>query len=154
MTIAPAGQTAMTVTEAPAAGDLAALDRALDGFNKAATGIDDRRPLAILLKRDDGTLRAGLSGHSWGGCCSIKLLWVADGERGSGLGRRLMAAAEAEAARRGCRQILLSTHSFQAPGFYEKLGYHCLARIPDDPRGHARLVLAKQLAPEADRPPH
>jgi ribosomal protein S18 acetylase RimI-like enzyme len=72
-------------------------------------------------------------------------LWVAEAERGRGLGRALLQAAEAEAARRGCEQILVSTHSFQAPAFYERLGYQRQAMVPGQPKGHANIVYLKRL---------
>ena len=34
-----------------------------------------------------------------------------------------MQAVEKEAKTRNCRQIVLETHDFQAPGFYQKLGF-------------------------------
>lgn len=56
-----------------------------------------------------------------------------------------MAAIESEASRRGCGQVLLATHSFQAPGFYVRLGYTQQASIPLYPRGHAQLHYPKKL---------
>ena len=72
-------------------------------------------------------------------------VWVANSQRGLGLGRALMQAAEAEALRRGCRQVVLSTHSFQAPRFYERLGYVRQAVIEGEPAGHSNIVYAKRL---------
>jgi GNAT superfamily N-acetyltransferase len=71
-----------------------------------------------------------------GGCGYIDLLWVRDGQRGHGLGARLLATAEAEIRHRGCDRAALSTHSFQAPGFYARFGYAGCGRTPGYPHGH------------------
>jgi len=42
----------------------------------------------------------------------------------------------------------LSTHSFQAPRFYETLGFHRLAVIPNNPAGHDDIIYIKELAAE------
>ena len=66
-------------------------------------------------------------------------------QRGSGLGRRLMAMAEKAARGEGCVGIWLDTFEFQAPGFYEKLGFTPFGELPDHPRGGRRLFLHKRL---------
>jgi GNAT superfamily N-acetyltransferase len=121
------------------------LDQEINAFNAAATGYTDGRPLCIAVRRDGGDLLAGLFGWTWGGCGYIDLLWVRDGQRGSGLGTRLLAAAEHEIRQRGCVQVALSTHSFQAPGFYARLGYAECGRTPAYPRGYDYIHLVKQL---------
>jgi GNAT superfamily N-acetyltransferase len=123
----------------------ALLDERIYEFNANATGIHDGALLNASINDDDGRLVAGLSGHTWGGCCTIVLLWVDESMRGAGLGRDLMEAAEQEAVRRGCRQIVLSTHSFQAPRFYEKLGFQRLAAIPNNPAGYEDFIYIKEL---------
>jgi GNAT superfamily N-acetyltransferase len=90
----------LVVVDAPAMDDVLALEDRIDRFNVAATGIDDGRYLTVILKCDDGTIYAGVHGHSWAGICEIKTLWIDERERGKGLGSRLLAAAEEEARRR------------------------------------------------------
>jgi hypothetical protein len=41
--------------------------------------------------------------------------------------------------------VFLDTFTFQAPGFYEKLGYEMYARAEDWPVGHAHCFLRKTL---------
>ena len=76
----------------------------------------------------------------------ISHLWVHPLQRGQGLGRSLLHAAEQEAARRGCEQVVLSTHSFQAPAFYERLGFTRAGAVTGYPRGEAFLLMVKPLA--------
>jgi ribosomal protein S18 acetylase RimI-like enzyme len=72
-------------------------------------------------------------------------LWVAENLRGQGVGTELMDRAEAAARTAGCTQMVLSTHSFQAPGFYHARGYREVGRTDGYPRGHAHLYLVKAL---------
>lgn len=145
----PDEATPLIVLSEPTPEDIVALEDSLYGFNVAATGVDDGRYLSIFLKRNDGTIYAGLHGHSWAGVCEIKTLWIADSERGKGLGSRLLAAAEEEARRRGCHVIHLASFTFQAPDFYERHGFQQLVRLEDFPRGQANILLAKTLVQDA-----
>jgi len=116
----------------------------LNEFNFAAVGKRDGADLDYIVEAD-GEMVAGLSGYTWAGIAEVKLLWVAEAQRGSGLGRDLMAAAIAEARARGCELMFLSTHSFQAQGFYEALGFETIATIPDKPLGHAEHLMRLRL---------
>jgi GNAT superfamily N-acetyltransferase len=123
------------------------LDKEINAFNVAATGYRDVGLLSVAARGDDGDLLAGLSGWLWGGCGHIELLWVREDQRGTGLGTRLLAAAEAEIGSRGCDRVTLDTHSFQAPGFYARLGYAECGRTPGYPNGHDHIHLVKHLRP-------
>ncbi len=127
----------------PSSDTVAFLEERLYEFNSGATGIDDGEGLGVFAHSDDGELLAAIAGHTWGETCEIRQLWVRDSHRRRGLGSRLMGAAEAEAQRRGCKQLLLSTHSFQAPDFYAKLGYTQVCELEDYPRGHSQIFLRK-----------
>ncbi len=122
------------------------LNEEINAFNVAATSQADARLLCIAVREDGDDLRAGLFGWTWGGCGYIEFLWVRNEHRRSGLGGRLLAAAEQEIRRRGCDQVALSTHSFQAPGFYARFGYQECGRTPAYPRGHEQIHLVKRLS--------
>lgn len=114
-------------------------------FNARAIDRFDARPLCAAISDVHDRIIAAISGYSWAGCCQITHLWVRAGERGRGLGRKLLSGAEAEAMRRGCQIIQVSTHSFQSPGFYERLGYTRQAVVADSPVGHSSIFFAKTL---------
>ena len=117
----------------------------LNHFNVETTGIDDGKAITVSVKNDDGEIVAGMNGHSWGGSCFVDRLWVHDSLRGEGVGTRIMDAVEAEARARGCHQVVLFTHSFQAPAFYEGRGYERLYTIPDKPKGYEDIAYRKAL---------
>ena len=121
-------------------------------FNSNATDHFDGRLLGASVQNEAGEVIAGFSGHTWGGCAEISHLWVSEHHRGRGLGKTLLHAAEAEAVRRGCTQIVLTTHSFQAPGFYERVGYERKYAIEGRPKGHSNIVFVKSLEGEAGTP--
>jgi GNAT superfamily N-acetyltransferase len=120
------------------------VDRIYD-FNVDATGYADGRLIGGAIRNDAGDLIAGYSGHTWGGCCVITHLWVAQSFRGRGLGRQLLESAETEALRRNCRHAIVSTHSFQAPGFYERMGFDPVATVADWPAGHSAAIYRRIL---------
>ena len=119
----------------------------INRFNADATGFDDGRSLSVARRGPDGGLEGGLTGWSWGGCCYIEYLWVRDDLRGAGLGSRLLAAAETEARARGCFQMVVFSHTFQAPDFYRRHGYVEYGRTENSPRGHADVHFTKELRP-------
>ena len=65
---------------------------------------------------------------------------------------RLLAAAEAEAAARGCSQTVHFTYAFQARALYEKNGYELVGCVEDFPTGTDVLWYRKRLKDRADRP--
>lgn len=76
---------------------------------------------------------------------TVDTMWVEEGLRGRGLGAGLLAAAEEQARRRGCRWSKLNTWDFQAPDFYLRCGYQEYGRELDYPPGHTNFLLRKDL---------
>jgi SAM-dependent methyltransferase len=136
---------ALRVEDRPDPRDIVRLEDRINEFNFARTGFHDGRELAILERDAGGDLVAGLYGWTWGASCEVRFLWVRQDHRKRGLGTRLLQAAEAEAARRGAGQIVLSTHGFQAPHFYRRLGYEVTGVVDDHPRGWRQYWMRKAL---------
>ena len=113
-------------------------------FNTPTLGAPDYNPVVLVIERD-GELIGGLSGYSLYGWLCVEVLWVAERERRQGIGRVLMSEAEALALKRGCTGVYLDTFDFQAPGFYEKLGYRKFGQLPNWLGGHQRLSYCKAI---------
>ncbi|HYK90111.1 MAG TPA: GNAT family N-acetyltransferase [Acidobacteriota bacterium] len=134
-----------TIETEPNPADVEFLEDRINEYNSSTTGITDARSLALFERDAEGHILAGLYGWTWGGTCEVRFLWVAACLRGKGRGRRILTAAEEEAVRRGCAQIVLSTHSFQAPEFYFKMGYATVGQYGEYPAGHMSYFLRKPL---------
>ena len=124
--------------------DIEFLEAQVRREGSVAMGLGGDVELAIFV-RDGGTVVAGISGWTWGDCCELQSLWVEPSLRGQGLATRLLAAAEAEAAARGCSQTVHFTYAFQAGDLYERSGYELVGRVEDFPSGTAGLWYRKQL---------
>jgi ribosomal protein S18 acetylase RimI-like enzyme len=75
---------------------------------------------------------------------------IAPARQGKGLGRRLLAFAEAEALRRGYREIRLATHQTMTENqrLYAAIGYEETGRgMQDD--GYERVSMRKRLTGES-----
>src|SRR5262249_50160020 len=115
----------------------------LNAFNDATVGYADRVPLHVLVSDPDtGTIVGGITGRTSLGLMFIDLVYLLE-IRGRDIGARMMALAEEEARRRGCRAGVLYTINFQAPGFYKRLGWNVFGEIPCDPPGTSRIFLTK-----------
>ena len=121
------------------------LDALID-YNRATGPATQAEWLAILVLDAEGDAVGGLWGKTIYDWLVIELVAVPEIMRGAGLGSRLMTKAEQEAQRRGCIGAWLDTFSFQARGFYERLGYSVSGVIEDHPVGGARFIMSKRFA--------
>jgi GNAT superfamily N-acetyltransferase len=135
------------LTDAPTPQMRQAIVEPLVAFNNSRIGRSEVYcPLVILLSDPESDeIVGGLHGSTLFSYLHVDLLFVPDSMRGTGMGRKLMMQAEAEAVRRGCHGASLDTFSFQARGFYERLGYSVFGILDDCPPGHSRFYLTKRL---------
>ncbi|CAB3803076.1 GNAT family N-acetyltransferase [Paraburkholderia fynbosensis] len=119
-------------------------------FNEHRAGPVNPQPLAVMLMHPE---TEAVLGGLWGDTGFMQLhvgqLFVPEHLRGRGHGSQLMTLAEQEARRRRCVGAWLDTFSFQARGFYEKLGYAVFGTIDDFPPGHSRFFMKKRLMSSA-----
>jgi GNAT superfamily N-acetyltransferase len=137
----------LSVEDDPRDADIEILPHRLEAFNERQwPGHQQWRPFGVFV-REGGEIIAGLAGETYCGWLFVRYLWVSDALRGRGIGRALMSQAEARARDRGCHSAWLDTFSFQAPGFYQRLGYEEFGRL-DYPPDHQKHFLRKRLIPE------
>ena len=80
----------------------------------------------------------------WNGM-EINSLWIDDSVRKQGWGRKLLQAVEKEAVKRKCTIAYTNTFPWQAPKFYEKLGYKLYGKLDDFPKGFSLSYYSKKL---------
>jgi GNAT superfamily N-acetyltransferase len=128
-----------------------AIESNLHAFNVSQIGPIEVQPLS-LVAIEGGQLSGGVIARTSVGWLQVDMLWVTEDRRGFGIGRALLAAAEAEARIRGCRGSLLDTFDWQAEPFYLKQGYEVFGRLKGCPSpGRVRTFMSKVLDEQASR---
>jgi ribosomal protein S18 acetylase RimI-like enzyme len=124
---------------------IAALRSRLRAYNMAQVDTSDDTSLAIFLRDEAGELLGGISGFLWGAVLEIDFLWIDDSLRGQGVGKQLVLQLEDAARQRNGRTVILDTFSFQAPDFYQSLGYEITAVVEGFGNQHGKYFLRKSL---------
>jgi GNAT superfamily N-acetyltransferase len=142
--------TTPTITIAPAPDDLVdELERNLLDTLRLNTPPSDYVSLTLAARDGAGRLVGGLAGGTSYGWLLVKILWVAEDQRGHGVGARLMAEGEQVAQARGCHGAWLDTSSRRAEAFYRRIGYAPFGVLENQPgdhaHGHRRAFLSKRF---------
>ena len=133
------------VTATPAPSELEIIGSRLSAYNDSDVGPSDRQLLAVLVRNEEGTLVAGISGYTAWGWLYVQWLWIAEDQRGKGLAGRMLGAGEDEARRRGCRGSYIDTFNPVALKVYQRAGYVAFGELADFPAGRTRTFLQKPL---------
>ena len=123
--------------------DRAAIDAiyaALSAFNADKAGTVRRY---LPAKRHPGAfalIAADEAGHTCGGLAAhyeddprhvfVDYFHLDETRRGGGIGRRILEELFALAAAGGAQEVRLTTNTFQAPGFYLKMGFEITGEKP------------------------
>lgn len=136
----------ITVTQTVTPEDQEELLTGLRAYNSQFIDVSGWGKLGVYARDESGKMTGGLIADQKGEWLCIRYLWVSDSMRGSGLGTRLMAAAEQQAQEMGCLHALVDTVSFQALPFYQKKGFRLQMTLEDFPqKGMQRHYLVKAL---------
>jgi GNAT superfamily N-acetyltransferase len=122
-----------------------AIFTALDGESRDVIGPAKPRLLVIPIRDGSGIVTGGLWGVTLFRWLAVQMLFVPHAMRGRGIGSALMASAEKEARDRGCLGVHVDALSFQAPWFYEKMGFSLFGTLEDCPAGYQRMYFQKRL---------
>jgi GNAT superfamily N-acetyltransferase len=117
----------------------------LKSFNRDSAGADNMQELVMAVYSRENELVGGVIADTYWEWLFINVMWVKPELRGLGLGRKLLLAAEQKARERNVKHAYLDTFSFQAPEFYQKLGYSVFGELKDFPPGHARYFMVKHF---------
>lgn len=132
----------------------AELDERFEGGFAIGSALDDA---AVWMNPPHGRFLVAERGGRVVGCggaqridastVEIKRMWVDASVRGVGLGKRLLARLEAEAAALGAERVVLDTNRVltQAISMYTNAGYAPIERYNDNPYAHHWF--AKPLTP-------
>lgn len=131
--------------EKPEEGAWGVIGRGVGTYNKEQAGDNQFQRLCFVIQETDNEILGGVMAEVYWEWLNIDLLWVKEELRGKGYGRQLMQVVEAKARELGAKNAYLDTFSFQAPGFYEKLGYKVFGELPTFPPGHERFYMKKEL---------
>jgi GNAT superfamily N-acetyltransferase len=122
--------------------------RGLVGFNVAQTAGEVEKPgndINVLLKDEEGRVWGGVFCATWLYSLYVDVLWIDERIRGQGHGRALIEEVERIAREHGCTFAHTTTFSYQAPEFYQAVGYSIFAAMDDYPDGIVQYFLKKRL---------
>lgn len=129
----------------PLAEDFKALSRGLLLHHTSQGHPRTSKKYCIFLKDENKKSYAGIiTTITWNGM-HIDSLWVDESLRGHDYGTTLIKMAEEEAIKRGCTLVYTDTFLYQAPAFYEKLGYNLYGKLEGFPKGSALNYYSKVL---------
>lgn len=135
----------ITKEEKPEESAWGIIGRGVAAYNREQAGDNGFQRVCYLLRDGEGEIVGGVLAEVYWEWLYIDLLWIDETIRRNGYGTSLMARIEEEARQLGAKNAYLDTFSFQAPEFYENLGYRSFGELGDFPEGMKRFFMRKEL---------
>ena len=99
----------------------------------------------LTLRSETGEVAGGIRSRAFYQSLTIDFLWIDEKFRRMGYGKELMLKVEELAKEEGCISANTMTYSFQAPQFYEKLGYKIVGAFEQYPDDIKKFFLEKKF---------
>jgi GNAT superfamily N-acetyltransferase len=122
--------------------------KGLEAYNLEQTNGEFNSPkdwISLVLKDHEGNIVGGVLTSTLFRSQYLEVLWVEDKYRGLGYGRDLVLEAERLSKKNGCITSHTYTFSWQAPDFYQAVGYKLIATYEGYFAGITELILMKRL---------
>ena len=142
------GVNRLEITRDPSNDEIELVYAGLSHYNSKKTqGMmkDSRKEIFLTLKDNQGGVMGGIFCFSVLNNLNIQILWIDERYRRMGYGKNLVLEAEKIAKENGCISSQTFSYSFQAPEFYQKLGYEIFGVIEDYPLGIKKFFLRKKF---------
>ena len=139
------------INDSPAKEETKAIQEGLNVYNRQQPYGELDVPendIVVILKDHDETVVGGAITSMKFGVMHLEVLWVDDKYRGLGYGRDLVLEAERIGKEKGYITSQTWTFSFQAPEFYQRIGYKILGIFDGYTDNITEYVLMKRLDTE------
>jgi GNAT superfamily N-acetyltransferase len=137
-----------TITTEPTEEEMKVFQDGLEEYNMSQTAREFNSPqpwLSLVLKDHEGTIVGGILTSTLYWTQYLEVLWVDKKYRGLGYGRDLINEAHRLAKKQGCVSSHTYTFSWQAPDFYQAVGYKLIATYDGYVGGIKEYILMKKF---------
>ena len=136
------------LSDHPTKEELEQIQASLHDFNCSQTNGEYDLPgveINLIATDQSGTVVGGVIASTVLRVMHLEVLWVAKETRKLGLASQLVLGAERIGAAHVCLTTQTMSFSFQAPGFYQKIGYQVIGIYTGYPFGITEYILNKPL---------
>jgi len=137
-----------TIIENPSNEEMSEVQKGLEDYNMSQTNGEFNSPqpwLSLVLKDHDENIVGGLQTSTLYWTQYLEILWVDKKYRGRGYGKDLVLEGHRLAKNQGCVSSHTYTFSWQAPDFYQSVGYKIIAVYDGYVEGIKEYILMKRL---------
>jgi len=138
----------LTLSDSPTEEEVDLIHARLEQYNRQQTNGEYDEPgaeIGLVLKGPEGTVIGGITASTIFRVMHLEAFWVSKEHRKQGHGSRLVLQAEQIGFEKGCIASQTQSFSFQAPEFYQKIGYQVLGIYDGYPDGITEYTLMKKL---------